>query len=129
MTPSQKEAIMRLRRTGIGYAAIAEKLGLSKNTVKTFCRRNDLTGTGGKTCLQCGKPVDQTPGRKTKKFCCDLCRSRYWDSHIGDTKRGDSYEHTCPVCGNTFYAYKSRNRKYCSTDCYFAGRFGGAACG
>jgi UDP-N-acetylmuramate-alanine ligase len=35
----------------------------------------------------------------------------------------------CPVCGGTFYAYTSRNRKYCSVDCYIAGRFGGAVCG
>ena len=96
MTPNQKETIIRMRQSGTGYAAIAEKLGISKNTVKTFCRRNDLAGVGGKPadekpCLQCGKPVPQKPGRKQKKFCCDLCRSRYWDSHIEETKRSGAY--------------------------------------
>lgn len=133
MTPNQKETIIRMRQSGTGYAAIAEKLGISKNTVKTFCRRNDLAGVGGKPadekpCLQCGKPVPQIPGRKPKKFCCDLCRSRYWDSHIGETKRSSAYEHVCPVCGGTYYAYSSRKRKYCSVDCYISGRFGGAVC-
>jgi len=81
-----------------------------------------------KTCLNCGKPVMQTPGRKEKKFCCDHCRNVWWNSHLSLVKRRAMYEFVCPGCGKTFYAYGNRNRKYCSHECYVQDRFGGAAC-
>ncbi len=34
-------------------------------------------------------------------------------------------EYRCPRCGSTFRAYRNRNRKYCSHECYIADRFGG----
>ena len=44
MTNEQKARITTLRHDGIGYATIAAMLGISKETVKSFCRRNALTG-------------------------------------------------------------------------------------
>ena len=44
MNAEQKERIARLRDNGAGYTEIANALGLPVNTVKTFCRRNGLTG-------------------------------------------------------------------------------------
>ena len=44
MTSREKQQIAAMRSTGNSYKGIAEKLGLSVNTVKTFCRRNNLTG-------------------------------------------------------------------------------------
>ena len=43
MTDAQKENIRYLRGEGLGYRAIAARLGISENTVKSFCRRNNLT--------------------------------------------------------------------------------------
>lgn len=40
MTDAQKENIRYLRGEGLGYRAIASRLGISENTVKSFCRRN-----------------------------------------------------------------------------------------
>jgi len=29
-------------------------------------------------CKNCGKPLQQTPGKRTKVFCKIACRSNYW---------------------------------------------------
>lgn len=74
---TQKE-IKRMRMDGYGPTRIARELGLSINTVKSHIRRHP----GMKNtvfCLQCGRAVPQTPGRKQKKFCSNKCRSRYWN--------------------------------------------------
>ena len=39
MTEEQKEQIKDLRGKGEGYKKIAQYIGLSENTVKSFCRR------------------------------------------------------------------------------------------
>ena len=41
MTNVQKDQILSLRAEGDGCITIAQKLGLSVNTVKTFCRRHE----------------------------------------------------------------------------------------
>ena len=52
--------------------AIARKVGISENTVKSFCRRNaqkedkPVTGAGEHRCLCCGAPVAQQAGRKKR---------------------------------------------------------------
>lgn len=74
---TQKE-IERMRMDGYGPTRIAHELDLSINTVKSHIRRHP----GMKNavfCLQCGRAVPQTPGRKQKKFCSNTCRSRYWN--------------------------------------------------
>ena len=35
------------------------------------------------------------------------------------------YAYICPVCKKEFSVYGNANRKYCSHQCYVAGRFGG----
>lgn len=138
MTPEEKNRLYALRKAGRSYTEIADEMGISKNTVKTYCRRTGLTPAdeiraaaqvpkhiADKFCLYCGKPVVQTPGRKEKKFCSDICRNRWWNSHMDLVARKAMYEYTCPTCGNTFSAYGNRKRKYCSHDCYIADRFEG----
>ncbi len=39
MTDKQKTQIVKLRAAGYGYGKIAQELGISVNTVKSFCRR------------------------------------------------------------------------------------------
>lgn len=133
MTTEERNTIALMRKSGTGYAVIARELGLSKNTVKTFCRRNGLTSTPASEtnleqhlCPQCGGPVDLTPGRKPKRFCCDACRYKWWNAHLDEVKRKAMYEYICPTCGKTFFAYGNKHRKYCSHECYITDRFGGA---
>ena len=141
MTAEEKNQIVQLRKAGKSLTQIAEETGITRNTVKTFCRRNGLTGDVDampeliitdepfeKPCQCCGKPVLQTPGRKEKRFCSDDCRTRYWNRHLGELKRPAMTVCTCPVCGSEFYAYRNRNRRYCSHECYIQERFGGVAC-
>ena len=42
MTDKQKQKIIALRRDGAGYGQIAATIGISINTVKSFCRRHSL---------------------------------------------------------------------------------------
>lgn len=44
MTDYQKTQIMKLRAEGLGYGRIAQQLGISLNTVKSYCRRNNVNG-------------------------------------------------------------------------------------
>lgn len=132
MNDLQRKAIEKLRNKGAGYKAIAQKLGLSVNTVKSHCRRNGLTGKQSGTdaievlfCKKCGKKLTQTKGAKQKSFCSDECRLSWWKEHPEKVKRKAYYELTCAYCHETFHSYGNKNRKYCSHECYIADRFGG----
>lgn len=131
MTDAQRAAIADYRANGYGYKKISQLIGVSENTVKSFCRRSEAEAATPevrveKTCLFCGKTVPQTPGRKEKKFCSDFCRNRWWNGNLDLVNRRAMYEFVCPTCGKPFTAYGNRNRKYCSHACYIEDRFGGA---
>lgn len=136
MTEKKKNEIRELRETGYSYKQIAELLAISENTVKSFCRRNNLGGINGKKnckrqeqskCIFCGKNLIRTPGKKAKKFCSDICRYQWWNSHLDQVNRKANYECICMKCGKTFISYGNKNRKYCSHECYTKKRFGGNA--
>ena len=127
MTNGEKMLITQQRQRGLGHAEIARKLGLSVNTVKSFCQRNGLkpifksTGTGNDTCRQCGSTLEHTPGRKKKQFCSDDCRLRWWHDHRDMSRTAKRAK--CAACGKEFMT--DRVQKYCSHACYIAARFGG----
>ena len=135
MTDHQKTQIMELRAAGKGYGSIARTLGLSQNTVKSFCRRNSIHESGVEPssaftgevahCENCGQEIQQIAKRKRKRFCCDKCRNEWWNKHLDQVKRKAVYEFKCPHCGKTFQTYGDKRRKYCSHECYIAARFKG----
>lgn len=129
MTNEQKLLLISLRNEGLGYKRIAGRLGISENTVKSFCRRNTWTvpteTADESICKCCGKPIEQNPKRKEKKFCSDKCRMKWWNSHLDRVERKAIYEYTCPGCGKKFSVYGDAKRKYCSHECYVTHRFGG----
>jgi 5-methylcytosine-specific restriction endonuclease McrA len=47
VTEEQKLMITGLRNNGIGYRTIANQLNISRDQVRYYCRRNNLTGTKG----------------------------------------------------------------------------------
>ena len=136
MTEQQKVQTTRLRGEGFGYTRIATMLGLSENTIKSYCRREGLTGKTGLEqrnvsqehfCPCCGLPVKQNPGRKEKRFCSDRCRNAWWNAHLDRVQRKAIYQYECAFCHKPFSAYGNANRKYCSHECYVSDRFGGEA--
>ena len=131
MTNEQRAKITDLRTLGYGYSKIASMTGLSKDSVKAYCRNHGLGGIrhGEPTdiynrCLNCGTPLEQKPGVKRKKFCGSECRQTWWNAHQELVGRKAYYDFTCASCGKVFTAYGNSNRKYCSHACYIADRFG-----
>ncbi len=131
MTLEQQEQIRKLRASGEGYKRISVMLGLSLNTVKSYCRRNgdmdqetvtEESATEDKqVCPRCHKPVISVPGRRTRIFCSSTCRAAYWRvmaMPVGGQRK-------CVGCGSPLGG-NDREKKYCSHACYIDHRFGGA---
>ena len=73
MTEEQKRKVSDLRRAGMGYTETARLAGVSRDAVRSFCRRNGLAGQAAQDgqedaqaqegiCRECGKPLQQTAG-------------------------------------------------------------------
>ena len=107
LTEIEKTEIRKQRVEGIGYLRIANSMGISVNTIRSFCKRNDLVGRARK-----------------KEFCSDECRVKWWNAHQNQVSRKAVYEFTCAYCGKSFTVYGNNHRKYCNHDCYIADRFG-----
>jgi len=129
MTSEEKREAVRLRHSGLSYSKIAATLNISENTVKSFCRRNSISGSasthtdeadkkdiGG--CKQCGKSLAQIPKQKQKKFCCPECRFAWWNANREHMAKKAVYHFKCKCCGKKFDSYGNKNRKYCSHACY-----------
>lgn len=133
MTIDERKALTTYRHQGYGYKKIAQIMGLSVNTVKTYCKRNALGGVVApqnpssmeKVCKCCGAPLVQTPGRKPKVFCSDACRTKWWNTHPELVNHRDGRQVVCGHCGQVFSVSKKSTRKYCSHNCYIADRFHG----
>lgn len=117
MTKEERSLIVDLQKQGFGYRTIAAKLGLNLHSVKSYCARHPIN-KNQKYCLQCGVPVEKLPHKKEKKFCSDKCRFAWWREHKDEMTRRSVTKLFCPVCGQSFEAYESSGRKYCSRACY-----------
>ena len=127
MTDEEKCQVLAYRGQGMGYKKIANILGVTENAVKGFCKRQtpiEEEIAPKFVCRSCGKPVEQKPGRKEKKFCSDRCRMMWWNSHTEQVNRKANYEFICPNCKKHFVCYGNKNRKYCCHDCYLEDRYG-----
>lgn len=132
MTNHQKDQITTLRSQGYGYKKIGQLMGLSVNTIKTYCKRNALGGAAANqsystenACKCCGATLMQSPGRKRRVFCSDACRTKWWNAHPELVKHRGDRQVICGRCGKPFGVNKNSTRKYCSHDCYIADRFHG----
>ena len=137
VTAEQKQRLLEMRAAGMGYSRIASNLAISVNTVKSFCQRNEkekakpqpqplaMERQRPEFCKNCGKPIVQLEGRKTRVYCSDRCRMAWWNSHLEEANREKLVDHTCRTCGKVFTAYGRKKRTYCSHECYIRMRFGG----
>lgn len=138
MTEIEKQQIYDLRLKGVGYKAIAAVLGVSRDSIRGFCKRNGLDGDAQVislnveekkklhlVCSYCCKPIKQRGRGRTRRFCSDECRRKWWkDNPDKRTKNEDAiYRYTCPTCNKEFKCYGNKRRKYCSHDCYIKSRF------
>ena len=121
MRLQDKIAINNMRLEGHSPSVIAAKLGLSAGTVRSHIHRHPNI-SGAKACKNCGRPLMQPKGRREKKFCSDICRMAWWNSHQEDVNRKAYYELVCQHCGKEFESYGNKNRKYCCRKCYVASR-------
>ena len=121
MNNNQKQSIQELRMRGISYAQIADKVGLSANSVKSFCRRYNV---GQNICKNCDKPLVNKAKRKPKTFCGDGCRHAWWKINRHLAKKNAVKHFICVNCHEEFAGYGKRNRKYCTRGCYIAYRYG-----
>lgn len=122
------ETVKVLRQAGYSYQAIADQLRLSVNTVKSYCQRNGLGGIQSKEkpdiiCLECHQVMEAT--NRKQRFCCNVCRQDWWNSHLDKVNRKAYYDFTCKQCGKDFQAYGDKDRIYCCHHCYILDRFGG----
>ncbi|NBJ93571.1 RNA polymerase subunit sigma-70 [bacterium 1xD42-62] len=132
-TEGQKNSIIKSRNRGLGYGTIAKEVGLKKDAVAAFCRRNGLTGNRagkvseemGRCCKECGAALVQAEGTKKRVFCCGECRKKWWKEHPEMLNKKAVYTHICAGCGRAFTAYGNSKRKYCSHNCYIKDRFKG----
>ena len=115
MTDLERKKIDVLRKQGLGYKKIAADVGLSLNTVKSYCKSHPVSYEGT-FCLQCGTEVKQTAHKRQRKYCSDACRAAWWSAHP-EARKSSRYPHTCAFCGKEFSSDRSAS-KYCSTLCY-----------
>jgi protein-arginine kinase activator protein McsA len=129
MTDNQKKIIRDMRQQGMSYSTIAAAHGLSANTVKSFCRRENIdiqsvpNGEKKNLCKNCGAPLNHHPGAKKKTFCSDKCRYTWWNKHRIYLGHKNIHRLTCFHCGSEFYS-NNKKRKYCGRECYIHSHFG-----
>ncbi|MEG0155196.1 MAG: hypothetical protein RR869_06375 [Lachnospiraceae bacterium] len=127
MTNEQKELIVTMRQSGYGYRKIGNKLELSRDEVRNYCKVRHLCGgvTGQKillkddetVCIQCGKPIVNKATGRRRKYCSVKCKQKWEAAH---PKK--NYEQICQLCGKPFKS-SSKSQKYCSHECYVQDRF------
>lgn len=104
MTAAERIKLIKMKNEGRKYREMAIELNISESAIKSFFKRNK------NNCPICGALVE---GRK---FCSDKCRSAWWRKHSHKTT--GMLECSCISCGKKFYAFPSKQRKYCSKQCY-----------
>jgi transposase-like protein len=115
MTGKQKQSVRNMRRAGFSCGAIADRLGLPVNTVKSYCFRKNIRApedTGDKNddaCEHCGKPLEHRSGKKKKRFCCDKCRWNWWNRNRGRAGGKKTHRPTSEITG--FGGEKRKHRE------------------
>ncbi len=136
MTDAQAAQVKELRLKGMGYRAIADALGLSRDIVRNHCKAKGMGGYAdaatrnlqereGRSgiCPCCGKEIAQQGNGRPRKFCSERCRRQWWKAHPEEGSQKAMYTQVCARCGKEFTAYGNSHRKYCSHDCYIKARF------
>ena len=76
MTDQQKHEVESLRKEGLSYRQIAEKVGVTPACIKTFFHRKRIRDAT-RLCEQCHKPIITSVNRSNRRFCSTECKSRW----------------------------------------------------
>ena len=126
MTNSQQQEILRLKASGLSFSQISTRVGLPRNTIKSFWQRcRAVPEQPTSRCEQCGQPVASRRNRAQPRFCSDRCRSAWWNAHREQFDSKDMTTVPCACCGKPIRFFPSQHRVYCSRECYFDARYGG----
>lgn len=84
----------------MGYKVINNLLGLIRDSVRGFCKRNSLSGDScvvalnveekvkrNVLCDYCENPLKQKSTGRMIRFCCDDCRRKWWKEHKVERKK------------------------------------------
>ena len=132
MTPFQSRRIAELRLKGLGYRTIATEVGLTRDTVRNYCKSHTLGGYAPEVvknaaghCRNCGQQIEQPATGRKRLYCSDECRRAWWAANQAYINRSPEafYNLTCRYCGKSFTSYGNRHQKYCSHNCYIHDRF------
>ncbi|PYG84789.1 hypothetical protein LY28_03582 [Ruminiclostridium sufflavum DSM 19573] len=138
MTEFEKQQIQDLRLKGVGYKAIAAILGISRDSIRGYCKRNGLDGDSkvvslnveekinqNLLCACCGKSIKQKKRGRSRRFCSEDCRRKWWNDNPDKRSRKESaiYKYTCSYCNKEFSCYGNKRRKYCSHNCFIKSRY------
>lgn len=94
MIEDKKKQIRLLRYKGWGYKKISNVVGVSRDSVRGYCKRNILEGYTSENnsnhnkqsivdelvydfCLQCGVKLEQSNKERKRKFCNQKCKSEW----------------------------------------------------
>ena len=78
MTKQQKATVELLRKEGLTYREIGEKIGVSTSVVKVYFYRKQHHLVKPPLCDQCRQPINATVFRKNRRFCSPECRVKWW---------------------------------------------------
>ena len=81
MTKQQKATVELLRKEGMTYREIGEKIGVSTAVVKMYFYRQQHQLVKPPLCDQCHKPFNATVFRKNRRFCSPECKAKWWSLH------------------------------------------------
>lgn len=131
MTKAKAEKIIELRKSGLGYQAIAKEIGVSRDSVRSFCKnhniepetiaRDDKRYQG--CCPNCHKRLQKQKSGRPRKFCSKECQVAYWNTYGKGAERATEFTAKCKYCGREFSTYVNQNKKYCCHEHFVIDRY------
>ena len=120
MTTVEARKIAELQRRGVGYRRIANALGLPINSVKSYCQRHPVQEVQPQVsvCKTCGADLGEKAAIYKKQFCCDQCRTAWWNANRKLLRQTQDYVRNCAYCGEPFSIYGRPTQRFCSLRCY-----------
>lgn len=88
---------------------VAKRLGINRNSLKSYIYRNNLSQAYNKVCLNCGKTFISK--RADGKFCSEECYAKYRDANKFRYIFPTSGMRICEECGKEYY-YDINNHTY-----------------